>query len=101
MGEEAIHLGKTLGTLLTAAWLLPLIGFAIEIFGGFWSGRRSKAAAYLAVACIGTGFFLSAGALLYWGKTTGWSALAAHGSGHEAAGAPSHEGAAAATPHGE
>lgn len=80
-------LGTTLGTLLAAAWLLPLIGFAVEIFGGFWGSRKSKAAAYLAVACIGTSFLLSAAALVYWGQTTHWSALKSH----EEAGA--HDGA--------
>ncbi|MGE5193425.1 MAG: NADH-quinone oxidoreductase subunit L, partial [Deltaproteobacteria bacterium] len=88
------QLGQTLGTLLTAAWLLPLAGFAIEIFGGFWGTRKSKAAAYLAVLCIGTGFVLSASALVHWGKATGWSALKAeHGGEHAAAaldGAPTH-----------
>ncbi len=50
--------------LLTAAWLLPLLGFAIEVFGGYWQkSRHSKAAAGLAVACIGIGFVFSAGAL--------------------------------------
>ena len=45
--------------LLTTAWLLPLVGFAVEIFGGYWShhapgGRfRSRLAAYLSVGCIG------------------------------------------------
>ena len=36
------------------AWLLPLCGFAIEIFAGFWGTRKSKTAAYIAVGCIGT-----------------------------------------------
>ena len=59
----------TTALLLTAAWLLPLAGFAIEIFGGYWShhapgGRfQSRLAAYLAVGCIGGGFLLSLGAL--------------------------------------
>lgn len=102
MSPEAIQLGKTLGTLLTLAWLLPLIGFSIEIFGGFWGTRRSKAAAYLAVACIGTAFLLSAGALLLWGRTTGWSALEAHhGGGHGAAAAVPHDNHAAAPHAGE
>jgi NADH-quinone oxidoreductase subunit L len=77
MPSDATQLGETLGTLLTLAWLLPLAGFAVEIFGGFLWSRQSKAAAYLAVLCIGTAFLLSAGALLCWGQTTRWSALAA------------------------
>ena len=71
-------IGTTLGTLLTVAWLLPLVGFAVEIFGGFWGTRKSKAAAYLAVACIGTSFLLSAAALVYWGQATDWAALKSH-----------------------
>jgi NADH-quinone oxidoreductase subunit L len=67
-----------LGRLLTLAWLLPLGGFAVEVFGGYLWGRKSKAAAYLAVACIGCGFLLSLSALLVWGRTTGWSALRTH-----------------------
>jgi len=56
--------------LLTTAWLLPLVGFAVEIFGGYWShhapgGRfKSRLPAYLAVGCIGSGFLLSLSALL-------------------------------------
>jgi NADH-quinone oxidoreductase subunit L len=87
MPPEAIQLGRTLGTLLTLAWLLPLGGFAVEIFGGYLWSRKSRAAAYLAVLCIGTGFVLSAAALVHWGTTTGWSVLKAdeHGGGHETA----------------
>jgi NADH-quinone oxidoreductase subunit L len=68
--------GQTLKILLTCAWLLPLAGFAVEVFGGYWSGRRSKAAAYLAVACIFIGFCLSVSAFCVWGNATGWKALA-------------------------
>ena len=52
--------------LLTAAWLLPLLGFLVEIFGGYWSARTSKLPAYLAVGCIGTSFLLSLFALRIW-----------------------------------
>src|SRR5579863_10785331 len=75
---EAINLGQTLGALLTAAWLLPLAGFAVEIFGGFLWSRKSKTAAQIAVACIGTSFLLSAVALVHWGRTTEWSVLKSH-----------------------
>ncbi len=57
--------------LLTTAWLLPLVGFAVEIFGGYWShhapgGRfRSRLAAYFSVGCIGGGFLLSLTALVF------------------------------------
>lgn len=85
MPPDATHLGQTLATLLTFAWLLPLAGFTVEIFGGFWGTRKSKAAAYLAVACIATSFLCSATALLYWGTQTHWSALEAHhAGGHDA-----------------
>ncbi|MBS0265563.1 MAG: NADH-quinone oxidoreductase subunit L [Planctomycetes bacterium] len=79
---DATQLGTTLGTLLKLAWLLPLAGFTVEIFGGFWGSRKSKAAAYLAVACIAGAFILSASALLLWGTTTGWSALESHETAH-------------------
>src|SRR5205809_233872 len=46
------HLGETLAILLSIAWLLPLLGFVVEVFGGYWSTRRSKTAAYFAVGCI-------------------------------------------------
>ncbi len=93
---EAINLGNTLGGLLTAAWLLPLIGFAVEIFGGFWGSRKSKAAAYIAVACIGTSFLLSAAALMSWVNTTHWSPKAhgEHGGEHGALESAGHETAA-------
>ena len=67
--------GENLRTLLTIAWLLPLAGFCIEVLAGFWSTRVSKAAAYMAVACIGIGFLCSTTALIYWGQQTGWVAL--------------------------
>jgi NADH-quinone oxidoreductase subunit L len=120
MPADATQLGETLRTLLTAAWLLPLAGFAVEIFGGFLWSRTSKTAAYVAVACIGTGFLLSVAALGCWVKTTGFSlkshseaphaVAAAHGSPaaaladaehsaqprHEGPGAPHADAAVAA-----
>src|SRR5579862_2534332 len=103
---EAIDLGNTLGWLLTLAWLLPLAGFAVEIFGGFWGSRKSKLAAYMAVACIGGAFVLSATALGLWGTTTHWGVLkghdshgASHGATHASTPASSHGGEAShATP---
>lgn len=86
--DDAIQLGQTLSALLTFAWLLPLVGFSIEIFGGFWGTRKTKLAAYMAVACIGIAFLCSASALFYWGNQTHWAALEAHhGVGHEPASA--------------
>jgi NADH-quinone oxidoreductase subunit L len=93
---EATHLGGTLATLLTMAWLLPLAGFAIEIFGGYWGTRRSKQAAYLAVFCIAAGFVLSTIALVSWGAATEWSALESHHAAESSAQADAHE----AEPHG-
>jgi len=102
---DATQLGNALSTLLMLAWLLPLAGFAVEIFGGFWGTRQSKTAAYLAVFCIGAGFFLSVGALCLWGKTTEWSALEEHHAGEPAVAAatghpPADAAHAAAGEHG-
>ena len=73
MSEAEFQLtGDTLRNLLTVAWLLPLAGFAIEIFAGWWGHRLSKTAAYIAVGCIGTGFLCSATALCVWGSDTDW-----------------------------
>ena len=67
--------GEVLRNLLTLAWLLPLAGFAAEIYWLRWSHRLSKTAAYCAVACIGAGFVCSASALVYWGCSTDWAVL--------------------------
>lgn len=66
MSDKLIQLAPTLKWLLFAAWILPLIGFSVEIFAGWWSSRKSKAAAYLAVACIAMGFCLSVVAISQW-----------------------------------
>jgi len=86
--------GETLRNLLMIAWLLPLAGFAVEIFGGFWGSRKSRTAAWLAVACIATGFLCSASALLIWKGATGWTLWGdgAHGAHHESDHAAPHEG---------
>ncbi len=78
----------TLKWLLGAAWLLPLLGFVIEIFGGHWGGRKSKTAAWIAVGCIATSFVLSLSALVIWRKDTSEirsqqaASLAAHDAAH-------------------
>jgi NADH-quinone oxidoreductase subunit L len=81
--------GETLRNLLMIAWLLPLVGFAVEIFGGFWGSRQSRAAAWIAVGCIATGFVCSFSALMIWGNANHWSVMhkADHGASHE-----SHDG---------
>ena len=81
--------GETLRNLLMIAWLLPLVGFAVEIFGGFWGSRQSRAAAWIAVGCIATGFVCSFSALLIWGNANHWSVMhkADHAASHE-----SHDG---------
>jgi NADH-quinone oxidoreductase subunit L len=86
--------GETLRNLLMIAWLLPLVGFAVEIFGGFWGSRKSRTAAWLAVACIATGFLCSASALLIWKGATGWTLWGdgAHGAHHESDHAAPHDG---------
>ncbi|MFN0198254.1 MAG: NADH-quinone oxidoreductase subunit L [Planctomycetaceae bacterium] len=82
--DPSERLGETLANLLGVACLLPLLGFLIEIFAGYWSHRLSKAAAYLAVGCIGGGFVCSITALTMWGNATGWEALSddGHGAAH-------------------
>ena len=67
--------GETLRNLLTIAWLLPLAGFAVEIFGGFWGTRKSRLAAWMSVGCIATGFVCSASALVIWGQSNHWTVL--------------------------
>lgn len=84
MPTDPHSVGETLRTLLTIAWLLPLGGFAIEVLGGWWGGRRNRAASYIAVACIGVGFVLSTAALVIWGQSTHWDALAAQEVDHGA-----------------
>jgi len=87
--EQFLATGTTLKWLLGLAWLMPLAGFCVEIFAGYWSNRRSKTAAWLSVACIGCGFLLSLGAFITWGSATKWGALAApashddHGHSHD------------------
>ena len=98
--------GDLLRNLLTAAWLLPLLGFVAEIYWLRWSHRLSKSAAFCAVACIGLGFLCSFSALVVWGNATGWAALSPvehHGSDahhsaadHDPAEAPADAAAAVA-----
>jgi len=57
-----------LAGLLTLAWLLPLMGFVVEIFGGYWGKRTSRLPAWIAVGCISTGFVLSLTALGIWSQ---------------------------------
>ena len=80
-----------LKTLLTIAWLLPLVGFLIEVFGGYWGTRTSKTAAYVAVFCIAMGFVCSTGALFVWGSHGGWDAITAHGSDDHGHGHDEHD----------
>ena len=69
-------LGKELATYLSIAWLLPLVGFVIEVFNGFVWNRLSKKAAILAVGCIATGFVMSSLAFCRWGSETDWQVFA-------------------------
>ncbi len=87
MPTDAETLGLTLRNLLTLAWLVPLVGFVIEIYAlqGKWTHRLSKAPAYLAVGCIGFGFLCSLAALVTWGRHTEWAGLKGHAAeGHSA-----------------
>ena len=115
--------GETLRNYLMIAWLLPLAGFVVEIFFGFYSKnpRHSKAAAWCAVGCIGAGFLCSCAALITWGNANDWCVLEHHDShgehaeaGHEAddhsggehaaddhhVAEPAHDAAAAVEDHG-
>ncbi len=82
--------------LLIAAWLLPLLGFAVEVVAKYWQkNRRSKAAAGLAIFCIGTGFVLSATALA---MGIDWSTiLASEGNAHHVASTEHQEAGAPRT----
>ncbi len=75
--------GETLRNLLMIAWLLPLAGFAVEIFGGFWGSRKSRVAAWMSVGCIGVGFLCSLSALLIWGNSNNFWKVT-HDSEHHA-----------------
>ena len=110
--------GETLRNWLMIAWLLPLLGFVVEIFFGFYSKnpRHSKAAAWCAVGCIGAGFLCSVAAFVQWSSAsnafgeTGWITAKKHAhhdtdhhadeDSHEAAPGHSHEGEAGGKEHG-
>jgi NADH-quinone oxidoreductase subunit L len=87
--------------LLGIAWLLPLLGFCIEVMGGYWGRdqvltarfRKHKLAAFLAVGCIGAGFVLSTIALATWAEATEYSFFrpSEHHSEHAEHGAHSAE----------
>ncbi len=72
--------GETLRNYLMIAWLLPLAGFVVEIFFGFYSKnpRHSKAAAWCAVGCIGVGFLCSCAAVVTWGNANNWCVMEPH-----------------------
>ncbi|MFM9965850.1 MAG: NADH-quinone oxidoreductase subunit L [Planctomycetaceae bacterium] len=76
-------LGSKLSTLLAIAWLLPLLGFVVEVFAMSWpnANRKSKTAAYFAIFCIGFGFVCSSAALCLWGEGTDWAVFQSSGHG--------------------
>ena len=64
-------LGRELFYYLGIATVLPLFGFAYEIFAGYGKNPQlRKHAAYVAIACIGTGFVLSSLAFCRWNSET-------------------------------
>ena len=83
-----MEIGNELAFWLGLAWLLPLLGFAVELLGGLMNNRLnnrlSKWAAYSAVGCIGVGFLCSCIAFVQWGSATDWVAFADHGTEHSA-----------------
>ena len=85
----------TLKILLTTAWLLPLIGFVVELLWGMSGDRKTcKWPAWCAVGCIAAGFVCSSAALLTWGSATNWVVLKSHHEGeshHEGSGDSHHD----------
>lgn len=88
-------MGTTLSTLLMIAWLLPLLGFFVEmVFGRRGDRKTTKWPAWMAVGCIATGFICSFSALMLWGNHTEWAVLesheahAEHGEHHDSDDAP-------------
>lgn len=79
--------GEKLIYLLVTAWLLPLLGFFVEMLWGRKGDRTTtKWPAWCAVGCIGAGFLCSFTALMTWGSDTGWAVLdkpAEHSEGHD------------------
>ncbi len=94
-------LGNKLSTLLAIAWLLPLFGFVVEVFAMSWpnANRKSKAAAYFAIFCIGFGFVCSSIAFYEWGEGTDWAAFKAVDHGHSEVANAAEHGEHAATGH--
>ena len=71
--------GETLKYLLVIAWLLPLLGFFVEMVWGRKGDRTTtKWPAWCAVGCIGAGFLCSSAALITWGEDTEWAVLNKH-----------------------
>lgn len=74
--------------LLGAAWLLPLVSFALILFFGPRMGKAGKGASYVAIGAILTGLVLSLIALIQWSQapegqrplTDNWYTLAEFGS---------------------
>ncbi len=70
MSDQAAEL---VPRLLLLAFLLPLIGFGVEVLLPLWvKDRKSKFGAYFAVGCIGIPFVLSVIAFVIWGNHTDW-----------------------------
>ncbi len=79
----------SLPTLLGLAWLLPLVSFALILFGGTRMGRGGRWSAYLATAAIVASLLLSLAALGAW---ISYADDARSAVGHAAAGDHAHPG---------
>lgn len=67
--------GETLKFWLMIAWLLPLVGFVVQMAIGMTSRKPGvrKLAGYVAIACIAGSFVCSVIAFSEWGTASSWS----------------------------
>ena len=61
-----MELAQHIPTMLMAAWLLPLVSFALIVFFGKHMGKAGVKAGYVATGAIGGAFVLSMMSLVAW-----------------------------------